>query len=281
MAIKDVYTLSDITSYADENFPLAFDVIADPEVYRLKFHRFRSSTGHFFDGHFLHVGFWESEDSVCPAWVYSNGFGSVYYFIEKAGQPLTSVGTNERILKKSLLGPFSYIPTRKQLQTRQEDNERSMHAAGNEMFSLLVHVAFLVAGKIHRIRNVERVNLLEMIKHLCNHLYGNKIADLSVAVGQMRTNHKRAEEQVPNVDSQTSQLVHSSVFRGSKRNAEDDLPDRPAPSKSFPYINRFSYLIRLRDPQTLKKHTLTLRNTIAVQQDRETKPTIRAAHEHL
>ena len=42
-----------------------------------------------------------------------------------------------------------------------------MHASGNELFSLLIHVAFLVAGKIHRIRNTERVNLLEKIEHLC------------------------------------------------------------------------------------------------------------------
>lgn len=270
MTIKDVYTLDYITSYADEKFPLAFDIIADPEVYRMKFHRFRNSTGYLFDGHFLHVGFWESEGSVCPAWVYSNGFGSVYYFIERSGQPLTSVGTNERILKKSLLGPFSYIPTREQLQTHQEDDERYMHASGNELFSLLIHVAFLVAGKIHRIRNTERVNLLEKIEHLCNHLYGNKVADLSVAVSQMRVDHKRVEEQVPNVDSQTSQSVPSSVIRGSKRNAEDDLPDHPAPSKPFPHINRFRCLIRLRDPHTLKKYTLTVQNTIAVRRHRET-----------
>ena len=281
MAIKDVYTLEDITSYANEKFPLAFDIIADPEAYRLKFHRSRSSTGHFFDGHFLHVGFCESEGSVCPVWVYSNGFDSVYYFIERSGLPLTSVGTNERILKKSLLGPFSYIPTREQLQAHQEDNERYMHVSGNELFSLLIHMAFLVAGKIHRIRNTKRVNLLEKIEHLCNHLYGNKVADLSVAVGQMRVDHKRVEEQVPNVDPRTSQSVPSSVIRGSKRNAEDDLPDYPAPSKPFPHISRFSCLIMLRDPQTLEKYNLTFQNTIAVHRHSATKSTIDAAHEHI
>lgn len=240
MAIKYSYTLSDITSYASEKFPLAFDIIADPQVYELELRSFNNSTLGSFDGHFLRVGFWESEDSVCSAWVYSNGTDLIY-LIERPGQPLTHVSRDKRISERSLRGPFSYIPTREQSQIHEGDNERYMHASGNRLFSLLVHVAFLVAGKTYRIQNMERVNLLEKIEHLCIHLYANKVAGQSVAVGPFRTHDKRVEEQVPEVDSQISQPGLRSVFGGCKRIIEDSFLDHPALSKSLFHIHHFCY----------------------------------------
>ncbi|KZM24024.1 hypothetical protein ST47_g4905 [Ascochyta rabiei] len=43
MAVKDEFTLADFTRYARENFPGAFEIVADPSLYKFEANRTQAS----------------------------------------------------------------------------------------------------------------------------------------------------------------------------------------------------------------------------------------------
>ena len=240
MKIKDSYALGSLLPYAHENFPLAFDIVATPEVYKFESRRFPDGQYSVKEGYLLHFAYWYSETFGITVWAHSDG-SKVQYFTEKPGQPLTSVEPpfpNEgRNLMNTFQGPFSLVLPRKKPHTSKRDEIKHMRILARRRSALLVHIAFLVTGRIERIQNLEHVDLLIEIKDLCIHLYSNKAADGATTSKTPTMDSVSEGKQLLEPSSQDlSQRSPSVVVRGSKRSAtaEDEALDHyPPPSKSL------------------------------------------------
>lgn len=212
--VKDCYTLDDVTSFARERFSTAFELVSHSQAYQFESQqcRFWSGKSRMREADVLYVGFEKSQKHTIPMWVHSNGY-EVEYLIRKPGEPITSrlegpfATTRGQVKLDIVQGPFSLILVDKPGNLR-EKYTAIIRSNARKRFDLLVHVAFLVAGKIDHIRNSEKVDLLEEIMDLCIHLHVNKNAGEFTA-GNMSTR-----------DS------------GSKRaaNFENESLDHPVPS---------------------------------------------------
>ncbi|KAF2993251.1 hypothetical protein E8E13_000739 [Curvularia kusanoi] len=238
MEIKDSYTLKDVNSYGNENFPSAFETINDLRLYRFESRRYLDKAGNMHEGELLHVAYWYSEKLNIPVWAHSDGF-NVLYFTEKPGQSLMSVEPpfpNEgRNLFNIMQGPFRFVPGRKKPHSSRPNERRHMRTVARGRFALMVHMAFLMATKIKNIQNPEVLDLPIEIKDLCIHLHDNKIADNSIEAEQSTAKGQRGEQETCGASSQDlTQEASNILVRSSKRSViiADSESDEP-PSKVF------------------------------------------------
>ncbi|UPX19054.1 uncharacterized protein EKO05_0009330 [Ascochyta rabiei] len=68
MAVKDEFTLADFTRYARENFPGAFEIVADPSLYKFEANRVCTANSGVKEVALLHIAYWNGQHHGIPVW---------------------------------------------------------------------------------------------------------------------------------------------------------------------------------------------------------------------
>jgi hypothetical protein len=215
--VKDCYTLDDVTSYAREHFNAVFGSISHSQAYKFELQqcRFWSGKSRMRMADVLYVGFEKSQKHNIHMWAHSNG-SEVEYLTRNPGEPITSTlegpfpTTRGQDKLDIVQGPFSHILVEKAGNPRAK-HTASIRSLARRRFDLLVHVAFLVAGKIDHIRNLKKVDLLEEIKDLCFHLHSNSAAGEFTA-GTMSTRESGSKRAATSENESLDHPVQSMLF---------------------------------------------------------------------
>ena len=236
MAIKASYTLDDLTTYARDNFPLAFEIVSDPSVYKFESCRFYIDTGDIKEGELLHFFFWNGSHHGIPVWAFLNG-DKVQYFYGKVGNTMTSAPIPYPSSGQSPIRgysvPFSFVAVRAWPSSKFKAFVQ-MRVLTRKRLTLLIKFVFLLTGRITAIKNGEIEDLLIKFKDLCMHMQQNKVAgeedERRKKEEQQREREKRREweaHEARALNDPQAQVKEESVetasvpFRGSKRVAVD------------------------------------------------------------
>lgn len=177
MATKNSYTLEAIETYARENFPLAFEIIADPHLYKFESRQFWADNGHLIEADLVDFAFWTGPFFGIPTWAYSDG-GDVCYSYGKSGTdlkscspPISSGGKKSPIQDFKI--PFCYAAARTEPGSANKNVKalrEHVRMLARKRLNLLIKFVFLLTGRVTQLCTEDDGDLLVQFKDLCIHV---------------------------------------------------------------------------------------------------------------
>ncbi|KAJ8118739.1 hypothetical protein OPT61_g338 [Boeremia exigua] len=223
MAVQDRYTLERLKAYAREEFPLAFEAIADPNVYKFESCRFCIDSNGTQEKQLLHVAFWDSQQLNIRALML-----------------IESPFPDERTMwMNTFQGPFAHMSVLMKPHSLQREEVKQMRQLTKKRVGLLVALAYLVTGRVTRINSSAKRDLLVEVRDLCIDLYKNELAKESLSTSSSISNTEGRSIRPEPVPSQKELQVLSPPEmsrEGSSVNLVADRHKRQASTDDTPTV---------------------------------------------
>ena len=203
------YTLSDFKSYALQNYPEAYEIIADVNSYSFE----RITHEPLLNPpeiEFLHVAYWHNKRHEIPIWAKLSKTGNsvrYYYGKREKGVMITDEPYSNKASAniRSYLAPYHSAAPQNYSSTLH-DKDTSQTAATRNRLALLIKFAFLLTGRVTKVTSDNKNDLLLEFKKMCAFVQN------VIGAEEEQTRGKRENKNLTTVTGKTNDGVHHAII---------------------------------------------------------------------